>query len=78
MIRLAAAAFIVFNVVFWLFLLTVAGLFVFTLVCETMESIRGHIRMAARIAAQVPPAPSISEGWMGMGLVRRLRHSLHF
>jgi hypothetical protein len=73
-IRIAAAAFFVFNVVFWLLLLTVAGLFVVSLICETIESIRGHSRRAVRLRAQVPPPPSISEGWVVTGLVRRLRH----
>ena len=78
MTRLAAVALIVFNAVFWLFLLTVAGLFVFSLICETIESFRSHNRRAARIAAHVPPAPSISERLIGTGLVRRSRHELHF
>ena len=55
----------IFKVVFWLFLIAVAGLFLFALISETIESFRNHNRRAARIAAQVPPAPSISEGWIG-------------
>ena len=66
------------KIVFWLFLIAVAGLFLFALISETVASFRSHNRRAARNAAQVPPAPSISEGWIGTGLVRRLRHSLHF
>jgi hypothetical protein len=46
MVRIAAAAFIVFNAVFWLFLLTVAGLFLFALICETIESFRGNRKAA--------------------------------
>jgi hypothetical protein len=65
-----AAVLIIFNVVFWLFLFTVAGLFVFALICETIESIRDHNRRAVRIA---PAVLSILEG-----LIRRLRHSLPF
>jgi hypothetical protein len=65
MTRLAAAALIGFNAVFWLFLLTVAGLFVFSLICETIESIRDHSRKAARLRAQVWLPRSISEGWIG-------------
>jgi hypothetical protein len=68
-----AAVLIIFNVVFWLFLFTVAGLFVFALICETIESIRDHNRRAVRIAAEAPAVRSILEG-----LIRRLRHSLPF
>ena len=75
---LLPAVLTIFKVVFWLFLIAVAGLFLFALISETIEGFRNHNRRAARIAAQVPPAPSISEGWIGTGLVRRLRHSLHF
>jgi hypothetical protein len=70
---LLGAAIIIFNAVVWLILLAVAGLFVFALVHETIESIRDHNRRAGRVAAQVLGAPSIPEG-----LFRRLRHSLHF
>jgi hypothetical protein len=73
-----AAVLIIFNAVFWLFLLMVAGLFVFALLWETIESFRDHNRRVARIAAQVPPAPSVSEGWIWTGLFHRLRHTLHF
>jgi hypothetical protein len=66
------------KIVFWLFLIAVAGLFLFALISETIESFRNHNRRAARIAAQVPPAPSISGRLDWDGLVRRLRHSLHF
>jgi hypothetical protein len=75
---LLAVVLTIFKVVFWLCLIAVAGLFLFALICETIESFRSHNRRAARIAAHVPPAPSISEGWIGTGLVRRLRHELHF
>jgi hypothetical protein len=65
MTRLAAVALIVFNAVSWLFLLTVAGLFVFSLLCETIESIRDHRRKAGRLRAQVWPPRLISESWIG-------------
>jgi hypothetical protein len=71
------AASIIFNAVVWLFLLAMAGLFVFTLICETMESIREHNRRAARLGAQVPPALSISEGWIGTGGARHLPYDQH-
>jgi hypothetical protein len=67
------AALIIFKAALWLFLLTMAGLLLFALVSETIESIRDRNRRAAGGAAQVLGAPSISEG-----LFRRLRHSLHF
>jgi hypothetical protein len=75
---LLAAVLILFKVVFWLFLIAVEGLFLFALIFEMIETFRAHNRRAARVATQVPPAPSISEGWVGTRLVRRLRHSLHF
>ena len=71
------AAIIIFEALVWLIPLAVAGLFVFALICETIESIRDHNRRAARLGAQVPPAPAVSAGWIGAGLVSRLRHSLH-
>ena len=71
-----SAVFFVLKVAFWLFLLTVAGLFIFALICETIESIRRGNRKSGRIAAEAPPATSMSEGTIGPGFVRRLRHSL--
>jgi hypothetical protein len=41
---LLAAVLTIFNVVFWLCLIAVAGLFLFALICETIESFRGHNR----------------------------------
>ena len=70
---LLEAVIIIFKAALWLFLLTMAGLLLFALISETIESIRDRNRRAARVAAQVPRAPSIPEG-----LFRRLRHSLHF
>jgi hypothetical protein len=67
------AAIIIFKAALYLFLLTMAGLLLFALISETIESIRDRNRRAARVAAHVPRAPSILEG-----LFRRLRHSLHF
>ena len=51
---------IIFNAAVWLILLAVAGLFVFALVCETIDSIRDHNRRAARVAAGAPTVMSIS------------------
>jgi hypothetical protein len=65
---LLEAAIIIFKAALWLFLLTVAGLLLFALISETIESIRDRNRRAARVVAQVPRAPSIPEG-----LFRRLR-----
>jgi hypothetical protein len=64
---LLAAVLMLSKVVFSLFLIAVVGLFLFALISEMIERFRNHNRKAARIAAQVPPAPSISEGWMGTG-----------
>jgi hypothetical protein len=72
------AAIIIFKALVWLILLAVAGLFVFALICETIESIRDHNRRAARIAAGAPTATSISGGWVRTRLFHRPRRSLHF
>ncbi len=61
------AAIIIFKAALYLFLLTMAGLLLFALISETIESIRDRNRRAAGAAARVPRAPS-----------PRLRRSLHF
>jgi hypothetical protein len=68
------AAIIIFKALVWLILLAVAGLFVFALICETIESIRDHYRRAAG----APTATSGSGGWVRTRLFHRPRRSLHF
>jgi hypothetical protein len=75
---LLEAAMIIFNAAVWLITVAVAGLFVFGLVCETIESIRDHNRRAARVAAGAPTVRSISGEWIRTCLFRRPRHSLNF
>jgi hypothetical protein len=41
---LLAAVLTIFKVVFWLCLIAVAGIFLFALICETIESFRSHNR----------------------------------
>jgi hypothetical protein len=43
-VTLLAAVLTIFKVVFWLCLIAVAGLFLFALICETIESFRSHNR----------------------------------
>jgi len=75
---LLEATIFIFNAAVWLILVAVAGLFVFGLVCETIESTRDHNRRAARVAAGAATVRSISGAWIRTGLFRRLRHALHF
>jgi len=75
---LLEATIFIFNAAVWLILVAVAGLFLFALVCETIESTRDHNRRAARVAAGAASVRSISEAWIWTGLFRRLWNSLHF
>lgn len=52
----------IFKLGFWLFLLAVAGRFIFALLCATIEAIRDDRRRAARMAAEAASdAPSMWE-----------------
>ena len=73
-----AAVLFVLDVLFWVFLITVAGIFVGALVRGTIEDIRDHKRIVAtRLALAAAPPPSAWEGTIWLTLIRKLRRSLH-
>jgi len=72
-----ATALLVLDAIFWLFLITVAVVFVSALIRGTIEDIRDHHRIVAtRTALSALPPPSAWEGTMWPGLIRVLRRSL--